>query len=108
MMDAGKRCHNIVQAIEASRLPSAGLRALLSKHHALVAITGSREGSKEVLEEIIPLTGMAELVKPIIRGRRGLVVTKSMEADLRETIVWHVKRCGASLRAVDGIYEVGV
>ena len=67
MMDAGKRCHTIVQAIEASRLPSAGLRAFLSKHHALVAITGSREGSKEVLEEIIPLTGMAELVKTVIK-----------------------------------------
>ena len=40
------------------------------------------------------------------RGRRGLVVTKPMEDDLRETIVWHAKRCGASLRAVDGIYEV--
>ena len=42
----------------------------------------------------------------VLRGRRGLVVTKSMEDDLRETIVWHAKRCGASLRAVDGIYEV--
>ena len=31
-----------------------------------------------------------------------------MEGDLRETIVWHAKRCGASLRAVDRIYEVGV
>eukprot|EP00904_Undaria_pinnatifida_P013494 jgi/Undpi1/9275/HiC_scaffold_26.g11733.m1 len=104
-MDAGKRCHTIVQAIEASRLPAAGLRAFLSKYHALVAITGSREGSKEVLGEIAPLTAMAELVKTVIKGRRGLVVTKSMEDDLRETIVWHAKRCGASLRAVDGIYE---
>ena len=33
-------------------------------------------------------------------------MTKSMEEDLREVIVWHAKRCGASLRAVDGIYEV--
>ena len=67
MMDAGKRCHTIVQATEASRSPAAGLRAFLPKYHALVAITGSREGSKEVLEEIAPLTAMAELVKTIIR-----------------------------------------
>ena len=67
MMDAGKRCHTIVQAIEASRLPAAGLRAFLSKYHALVAITGSREGSKEVLGEIAPLTAMAELVKTVIK-----------------------------------------
>eukprot|EP00904_Undaria_pinnatifida_P013493 jgi/Undpi1/9274/HiC_scaffold_26.g11732.m1 len=101
-LDASKRCGTIAEAVEASRSPAAGFRAFLLKYQALVAILRTREGSQEAMDNIAPLTAAAELVKIIIRGRSGLVVTQAMNEALRDIIVWHAKRCGTNLRAVGG------
>lgn len=66
-LDIVRRLKTIALASEASESPAHGLFVSLNKYEALFAVIGTREGSRQILETIAPLSDAVVFVKRAIR-----------------------------------------
>eukprot|EP00904_Undaria_pinnatifida_P011064 jgi/Undpi1/7088/HiC_scaffold_22.g09562.m1 len=93
-----KQLPTVAAACKAPMCHADGLLAGVLKSEATVSIMRSRKGSDDILSDVLsPLESVVALAKITIRRREGVVVTRRMQADLREALAWQVEQANASL-----------